>query len=144
MLYKEKLQYLRDKNNISQQELANILGISRGIYSIYETEYKIFPLKHLIIIANYFNVSLDYIFEFNNIEQYKNINYEVNKIESGKRLKEFRKENKITQKSLADFLNTVHPVIVNYENGKNLIATPFLYMICKKYNVSADYLLGRI
>lgn len=24
------------------------------------------------------------------------------------------------------------------------IATPFLYTICKEYNVSADYLLGKI
>ncbi len=41
-------------------------------------------------------------------------------------------------------LNTVHPVITNYENGKHLIATPFLYTICSKYNISADYLLGKI
>ena len=43
-----------------------------------------------------------------------------------------------------NILNTVHPVISNYESGKFLIATPFLYTICKKYNISADYLLGKI
>ena len=29
-------------------------------------------------------------------------------------------------------------------NCEFLIATPFLYTICKKYNISADYLLGKI
>ena len=62
----------------------------------------------------------------------------------GKRLKEFRKENKLTQSKLATILNTAQPVITNYENGKHLIATPFLYTICKKYHISADYLLGKI
>ena len=56
----------------------------------------------------------------------------------------FRKENKVTQVKLATILNTVQPVIANYEKGKFLIATPFLYTICKKYNISADYLLGKI
>ena len=31
-----------------------------------------------------------------------------------------------------------------YEKGKTLILTSFLYTICKKYNISADYLLGKI
>ena len=30
------------------------------------------------------------------------------------------------------------------EKGKYLISIPFLYTICKKYNISADYLLGKI
>ena len=62
----------------------------------------------------------------------------------GTRLKEFRKENKITQDKLASILNTNQSVIANYERGRTIIATPFLYTICKKYNISADYLLGKI
>ena len=59
------------------------------------------------------------------------------------RLKDWRKKQKLTQTKLANALNTFHTVIVDYEHGKNLIATPFLYTICKKYHVSADYLLGK-
>lgn len=60
------------------------------------------------------------------------------------RLKEFRKENKLTQESLAQLLNVVKGTVGNYESGRALIATPFLYEICKKYKISADYLLGKI
>ncbi len=143
MLYKEKLKELREENNLRQEDIANILGIKRGLYSQYEIEYSIIPLKHLLKICDYFNVSLDYILEFNKNKTYKLTNENIIPIISGKRLKEFRKENKITQDILAKYLNTNRSVLANYERGRNFIATPFLYEICKKYNISADYLLGR-
>ena len=79
-------------------------------------------------------------FNNNEYQEYNNIEPKL----MGKRLKEFRKNNKITQEKLALILNTTQSVIAGYESGRYLIATPFLYMICKKYNISADYLLGRI
>ncbi len=144
MNYGEKLKYLRGRKNITQIELAKIINISNKTYCHYEKENDNIPLKHLINICNYFDVSIDYIFDFTKSMQYRDINKEIDRKKIGSRLKEFRKEKNLTQVELANILNTVHPVITNYENGKHLIATPFLYTICKKYNISADYLLGRI
>ena len=139
-----RLKELRLDNELLQKDLAKILNISEITYTHYESEYYIMPLKYLIILCDYFNVSLDYIFSFTNEKNYNNIiaNYSLNDIKI--RLKEFRKENKVTQDILANDLNTNRSVIANYERGRTLIATPFLYTICKKYNISADYLLGRI
>lgn len=142
-MYKEQIKYLRELNEVTQEELSNAIGIIRGSYSHYETENNIIPIKHLNSICNYFNVSLDYIFGFTKTFNYSKTNKNIDNIISGTRLKEFRKENNLTQSKLASILNTVHPVITNYEKGKNIIATPFLYTICKKYNISADYLLGK-
>ena len=50
----------------------------------------------------------------------------------------------MTQKKLALILNTTYSNIAFYEKGRNFIATPFLYQICHKYHISADYLLGKI
>ena len=61
-----------------------------------------------------------------------------------KRLNEFRKENHLTQTKISGFLHIDQPTWSIYEAGKNLIGTPFLYDICKKYHISADYLLGKI
>ena len=94
-------------------------------------------------LCNYFDVSLDYVFKLSNKINYDNINYKIDKRLAGKRLKEFRKENKATQNKLASILNVSRTTIAEYERGTNLIATPFLYTICKKYHISADYLLGR-
>lgn len=143
MIYSDRLKYLCERNGITHITLVKYLEISKGRFSNYINEREIMPLKYLNVLCNYFNVSLDYIFEFTETSHYLQQKKEIDKIETGKRLKEFRKENKITQVRLASELNTVHPVIANYEKGKFLIATPFLYTICKKYNISADYLLGK-
>ncbi len=144
MLYKERIQKLREKNNLNQKQLANIIGISSARYCYYENEAEIIPIEHLNTICNYFNVSIDYILNFTNSLNYDNNKKEINKIKAGEHLKSFRKENKLTQEKLAKILNTVHSVITKCEKGTNLLSTPFLYTICSKYYISADYLLGKI
>ncbi|MCM1052874.1 MAG: helix-turn-helix domain-containing protein [Ruminococcus sp.] len=144
MIYKETLKNLREKNNLMQKEVAKIVELSNTQYCYYENETELMPIKHLNTLCNYFNVSFDYLFNFNNELNYKNSTKDINFILAGTRLKEIRKENKLTQAKLATILNTVQPVIAKYEKGINLIATPFLYTICYKYHISADYLLGKI
>ena len=139
-----KLKFLREREGLTQYDVSNLLNIDRSQYGKYETEYVIIPLKHLNTLCNYFNCSLDYVFGFTDDYNYQVSNKEIDLELAGQRLKEFRKENKLTQVKLAAFLNTVHPVITNYEKGKHLISTPFLYQICTKYKISADYLLGKI
>ncbi len=142
-MYSEKLKYLRDKKNLNQEQVANLLNIDRSQYGHYEREYVTIPIKHLLTICDFYKVSLDYIFNFT-----PNINYsktsKINLDKSKLRLKEFRKENKLTQKKLANILNTSFTTISSYELGKNIIATNYLYTICIKYHISADYLLGKI
>ena len=143
MNYSEILRELRIDKKLTQEELANILNINRVQYNQYENNYNNIPIKHLNNIANYFEVSIDYLFNLNKTNHYKNFSKEIDNQKSGNRLKEFRKDNKLTQNKLAQMLNTNQSVIANYERGRNPIATPFLYTICKKYNISADYLLGK-
>lgn len=144
MIYKKKLIELREEKELKQYEIANILGIYKGLYNQYETEYEIIPIKHLNTLCNYFHVSFDYMFNFTKEKNYKEIKPEIDLIKAGQRLKEFRKEIKKTQTGLASELNCSYGTIAGYEIGRYLIATPFLYTICKKYNISADYLLGKI
>ena len=143
-MYTDKLKFLRERKNLNITQVAKILGIDRSQYGHYENNYITIPIKHFIKLCDYYNVSLNYVLNLNDIVQYKNINKNIDKNLSGNRLKEFRKVNKITQEKLAKFLNTNKSVICRYENGTNLISFPFLCMICEKYQISADYLLGRI
>ena len=112
-MYNKRIIELRDNKNIKQYEIANILNIYSGTYNQYETEYTIIPLKHLIKICDYFKVSLDYIFTFTNTKKYNGLGTDYTKNLVGIRLKEFRKENKITQIKLAAVLNTTHSVIAD-------------------------------
>ncbi len=143
MIYSKKLKELREINKLTQKEIAQLLNIKRGVYSIYETEEKIMPIKHLDNISINYNISIDYLFNLTNVKTYEN-SRPINIDKSVNRLKEFRKENKLTQIELAKFLNVANGTIANYENGRNFIATPFLFTLCSKYKISADYLLGKI
>ena len=144
MMYKKRITELREEQNLNQKEISNCLKIDNSLYAKYEKEYEIIPIKHLNTLCNYFNVSLDYLFEFTNEKVYQNQKKEININKMITRLKEFRKDNKITQEKLSKELNIARSALANYERGRNIIATPFLYTICKKYHISADYLLGKI
>ena len=144
MIYSKRLMELRENSELKQYEIAKILNIYKGLYNQYETEYEIIPIKHLNTLANYFDVSIDYLFGLNDKLNYKSSNCEIDAIKVGERLKEFRKENKLTQEKLAKILNMARSALANYERGRNIIATPFLYTICTKYNISAEYLLGKV
>ena len=144
MDYTKRLKLIRENKNLNQKDIANILEITRGLYAQYEIADKIVPISHLNTISNYFNISIDYLLDLNSKQKYPKSKKEIDIEKFSMRLKEFRKENKLTQEKLAKNLNTSHSVISSYESGKTLILTSFLYTICKKYNISADYLLGKI
>lgn len=143
-MYSKKLKEIRDEKGLKQKDIAKILSIEYSTYSVYEVEINILPIKYMNVLANYFNVSIDYLFSLSTKKKYSNTNSEINIELSGKRLLEFRKSLKYTQDKLASILNVNRSTIAYYEKGKNIIATPFLYSICTKYKVSADYLLGKI
>lgn len=143
-MYSERLKELREENDLNFQNISNLLNIEKDTYGQYERQNVIMPIKHLNTICNHFDVSIDYIFGFTNKTNYNNYQKEIDINKVSNRLKEFRKENNLTQEKLAKLLNVVKGTIGNYESARALIATPFLYTICKKYNISADYILGKV
>ena len=123
--------------------MSEIMNVSKSNYARWETNESIIPLKHLNNLCNYFNVSMDYITGLSKEKNYIIINKKLNKELIGKRLKEFRENNNLTQEELAKQINTSHTTISAYESGKTMLLTAFAYDICKKYNISLDYLCGR-
>ncbi len=139
-----KLKEVRLRSGLRQKEVADILGISKYTYSHYETLYVLMPIKHLITFCNYFHVSLDYVFGFTDNVCYEKITKDIDKVKISQNLKQFRKTHRLTQEKIALILNIGKGTYADYERGRYLIATPFLYQLCAKYKISADYLLGRI
>lgn len=140
---KLRLKEIRQKNNLTQRELAEKLKISKSYYNYFETGERIIPVTRLNDYCNKFNVSIDYVLglsENTNVSQKK---YKIKIDIISNRIKEIRKLKNMTQKQLADLLNTSQSTISAYENEKTLILTAFLYELCTKLNVSADYVVGR-
>lgn len=94
--------------------------------------------------CNHFNISLDYALGLTNEKTYQNIQKEIDYNTHRERLKSIRKTNKYTQDKIAKILNTDNGVISRYENGQTLILTSFLKAYAKEFNISADYIMGRI
>lgn len=63
----EKIKSLRKMKNTSQQELANHLNISRQAISRWENDVSLPDLNTLIMIAKYFDISLDSFVDDNEI-----------------------------------------------------------------------------
>ena len=58
-----RLRYLRKQNNISQLKLAMDLSLNQNSISRYENGEREAGYDLLIKIADYFNVSIDYLLE---------------------------------------------------------------------------------
>lgn len=144
-MYTNRIFFIREENDIKQKDLANILNISQSLISRWESGTDIPSIKKINILSNYYKISLDYIFNFTNEKSYNNSTYkEIDKIVVGKRLQSIRKKYNLTLRALATELNTTSSTLSAYESGKTLILTAFAIQICKKYNISLDWLYGKI
>ena len=65
-MYLRRLRDLREDHDMKQTDIAKMLGIQQTIYSRYERGYQNIPLEHLLKLADFYKVSLDYIFERDN------------------------------------------------------------------------------
>ncbi|MCM1160591.1 MAG: helix-turn-helix domain-containing protein [Roseburia sp.] len=61
MHYRERIRALREDNDYTQMQIANILNISQRTYADYELGNTRIPVDSLIILAKFYNVSMDYI-----------------------------------------------------------------------------------
>ncbi len=56
-----RIKDLREDHDLTQTKIANILMCDQSLYSKYERGERDIPLKLLIILSDYYGVSLDYL-----------------------------------------------------------------------------------
>ena len=57
----EKLRGLREDNDLTQAQIADVLGTSQTMYARYERGANEMPLRHLITLCKFYNISADYL-----------------------------------------------------------------------------------
>ena len=60
-MFLPRLRDLREDRDLSQKQIAAVLGIDQRVYSTYETGKRDIPLNHLITLADYYHVTVDYL-----------------------------------------------------------------------------------
>lgn len=61
IMYLKRLEDLRIDHDLTQQDVADILFCKREVYRRYEKGIRELPLSYAIKLAEYYNVSLDYL-----------------------------------------------------------------------------------
>lgn len=59
--YWEILRELREDHDLRQADVAALLHTTQQVYSRYEMGINEMPIRHLITLCRYYNVSADYI-----------------------------------------------------------------------------------
>ena len=137
------LKYCREELEMTQVELGFIFGVSGKTVSGWETATDPIPFSKLIRFSNLYHYSLDFIIGLTR----HNINYNVqikpDKVKIGNQLKKLRKSFNLSQQKFAEKCGLSQTTYSHYETGLNLITTTAIFSICKTYNISMDYLVGR-
>ena len=138
-----RMKEIREEAGLKQKDIAEIMNVTKGSYSMWECGTDTIPLRRLNQFCNYFDVSIDYVVGFNNKKKYSNAKPDIKIKITGENLKKIRTKKGLTQVAIADALNINQPTWNRYENSKSLILTVVLVENAKKYHYSIDKILGK-
>lgn len=60
-MYFQRLRDLREDKDLNQTQVAKLLFTSQTVYSRYERGALTIPVEHLLTLADFYGVSVDYI-----------------------------------------------------------------------------------
>lgn len=140
----EKIKYIRDELEITQNDISKKLGCTRSAYSLWKINKNTIPLYYLNKLSNILNVNIDYLVNLSNKKYITFNKVDINRRILDNRIKQARKSINYTQEKLASKLNTTHSVISAYESGKTAVPTLFMIEIAKITKKSLNWFLNKI
>lgn len=57
----QRLRDLREDKDMKQTEISEILGIQQTVYSRYERGVRTIPIEHLLVLADFYGTSTDFL-----------------------------------------------------------------------------------
>ncbi len=68
MKYNERIREIREERSLTQQKVANLLNIGQRTYADYESGKTRIPIDNLLILAQFYNLSVDYMSGASNVK----------------------------------------------------------------------------
>lgn len=96
----EKIKYLRDELEITQEDISKVLGCTRTAYSLWEINKNTIPLYYLNKISNEYNINIDYLVDLSDEKHISFKKVEIDKVKLEKRIREARNLLTILKKNL--------------------------------------------
>ena len=69
MNYIQRIRDLREDNDLNQTQVATILHVGQTTYSDYEKGKVRMPIEHLITLAKFYDVNLDFLSDLSDIRR---------------------------------------------------------------------------
>ncbi len=82
MYYYGRLRDLREDADLTQKDVGKILSTTQQQYAKYELGVQEIPTHHLITLADYYHVSLDYMVgraEWQDVEHWRVVHHNISK-----------------------------------------------------------------
>lgn len=74
MQYIRRIRDLREDADLTQQQVAAVLGTSQTMYARYERGANELPIHHLLKLCSLYNVSSDYILGLSDLQKPDDLN----------------------------------------------------------------------
>ncbi|MBR5336811.1 MAG: helix-turn-helix transcriptional regulator [Lachnospiraceae bacterium] len=139
----ERIRFLRENEELTQEQMAKILGCKRSAYSLWEIDKNTIPLHYLNKMSNAFYINIDYLAFLSDEMRVEFNKNDIDRIELGRRIRLARLANKFSQEKLAAKLNTAHSVISAYESGKTAVPTLFMIEIARITGNTLNWFLNK-
>ncbi len=166
-IFSQRLIELRNKKKVMSKDIALCIGVSKQAFSQYEKQQSTPSADILLAIADYFEVSLDYLTgrtdnkymqnDYNDLSYVKEesapyisssknfkqgIIADIDFDNFSKRLKKLRTTNNLTLSQLGNYIGVTKSTVGNLENGE-IPSLEIILSIAEYFNISLDYLLSR-
>jgi transcriptional regulator with XRE-family HTH domain len=143
-MYYRRIGELRIDNDIKQIDVAKYLGVTQGTYSGYESGQINIPVDKLVMLADFYHVSVDYLLNRTN-KQSQYCGYDMTQGDEMifYRIRELREDHDWNQEFVAEKLGIKQTTYSKYELGKVNVPAEALIKLADLYQVSLDYLMGR-
>ncbi len=129
MYLAQNLICLREKNGITQSDLADILGVSRAAVGNWEAQNRVPDIEMIIRLAGHFNMSLDDLV-LKDLRPAKPM-YAAN-------LKYLREKHEMSQEEMAHLIQTSKSNISKYENGSVRLSVEQIMKISEYFGFTLD------
>ena len=67
--YNKIIRELREDHDLKRKDIAKLLGTTQQVYSRYENGENEIPVRHIITLCKFYNVSADYILGLKKFQQ---------------------------------------------------------------------------
>ena len=162
---------MRSKFNLTQKDIAQVVGVNVSTYKHYELGDRCTPLAVIRDLANFYKISTDYFFEnmpelstkeeleisrrafdvsqnkSQMIGDIKNFAEGMDKLEekvqarARLRVKKYRLDNKKSQQEVADYLGIDISTYNKYEKGSRKLNNEVVRKIAEYYNIKVSDIL---